>query len=345
MRAVPRWNGAASVETRWGASSSPVFSTVSTTPVGSTLVVTHTAPCSGRLWTIALCTRFVVICCRRAGDPMVGARSPEVLMVTPALLGEGQERLGGFLCGEGQVDALPGEGPLVGAAEEEQRLGEVDRSGVDVLEAVDEGARVAVRILAGHVEKGPRDRQRGAQLVRGVGREPLLLRDMRLEPRQHAVEGIGQLPELVVAALELDPVGERPGRGPPGGVHDAAQRGEHPAGENPPSREREGQQERQRCGRPRSEGALEVGPVGNEHPGAAPGGVRGDHHSVGHVAQQEHPHDREQQGTGEHEERGVAEGELETNAQTRGSIHGLLARVRCRRVPCRCGSRRRPRWR
>ena len=93
-----------------------------------------------------------------------------------------------------------------------------------------------------------------------------------------------------------------------------------------------------------SEGALEVGPVGNEDPGAAPGGVRGDQHSVGHVAQQEHPHDREQQGTGEHEERGVAEGELEANAQTRGSIHGLLARVRCR-VPCRCGSRRRPRWR
>ena len=44
--------------------------------------------------------------------------------------------------------------------------------------------------------------------------------------------------------------------------------------------------------------------------------------TVGYVAQQEHPHDGEQQGAGDHEEAGVAEGELEANAQTRGSIHG-----------------------
>ena len=45
--------------------------------------------------------------------------------------------------------------------------------------------------------------------------------------------------------------------------------------------------------------------------------------TVGYVAQQEHPHDGEQQGTGDHEEAGVAEGELEADAQTRGPIHGL----------------------
>ena len=44
--------------------------------------------------------------------------------------------------------------------------------------------------------------------------------------------------------------------------------------------------------------------------------------AVGYVAQEEHPHDGEQQGAGEHEEAGVAEGELEANAQARGSIHG-----------------------
>ena len=52
--------------------------------------------------------------------------------------------------------------PLIGAAEHEQRLGEVDRPGVDDLEAFDEFARVAVRIVAGHLEEGLRDGQRGA---------------------------------------------------------------------------------------------------------------------------------------------------------------------------------------
>ena len=60
-----------------------MFSTVSTVLSGPTLVVTHTVPCSGRLWTIALCTRFVAICSRSAGDPMVGVASPDVSMVAP----------------------------------------------------------------------------------------------------------------------------------------------------------------------------------------------------------------------------------------------------------------------
>ena len=44
---------------------------------------------------------------------------------------------------------------------------------------------------------------------------------------------------------------------------------------------------------------------------------------------------REQQGAREHDEAGVAEGELEANAQTWGSTHALLPR---------CGTRHRPRW-
>ena len=51
------------------------------------------------------------------------------------------------------------------------------------MEAVDELARVAVRILPGEVEESLRDRQRRAQLVGGVGREPLLFGDMGFEPR------------------------------------------------------------------------------------------------------------------------------------------------------------------
>ena len=114
---------------------------------------------------------------------------------------EGEERFGGFFRYEGQVDVFSGEGPLVGAAEQEQRFGEVDRSGVDGVEPVDELAVVAVRIVAGDIEKCLGDRQRRAQFVGGVGCESLLFGDVCLEPGEHGVEGVGEFAELVFAAL------------------------------------------------------------------------------------------------------------------------------------------------
>ena len=51
------------------------------------------------------------------------------------------------------------------------------------------------------------------------------------------------------------------------------------------------------------------------------GDVDVDH--LGYVTQQEHPHDREEQGTCDHEEAGVAEGEFEANTQARRPIHDL----------------------
>ena len=86
-------------------------------------------------------------------------------------------------------------------------LSEVDRSGVDGVEAVYELAVVAVRIVASHVEKRLCDRKWGAQLVGGVGRESLLFGDVCFEPREHGVEGVGEFPELVLTAFQLDPVG------------------------------------------------------------------------------------------------------------------------------------------
>ena len=84
------------------------------------------------------------------------------------------------------------------------------------------------------------------------------------------------------------------------------QRGEHPAGQQPPSDETEHQQERQHDGRGRSERAQEVGV----------GCGRRRSPAVGHVAQEEVPNG-EQQGAREHQEAGVAEGELQANAQAR----------------------------
>ena len=203
---------------------------------------------------------------------------------------------------------------------------------------------VAVRIVAGHVEQRLRDRQRGAQFVGGVGGESLLFGDVCFEPREHGVEGVGEFAELVLAALQLDPVGERSVRGQAGGVGDAGQRREHAAGEKPPSQQAEHQQERQHRGCLRGEGAQQVGAVGHGPWTECRGTPCVAYRSSGYVTQQEHPHDGEQQGTGDHEEPGVAEGEFEANAQTGRSIHGPLP-ARPAPGPCRCGTRRRPRWR
>ena len=73
-------------------------------------------------------------------------------------------------------------------------------------EAVDELAAVAVRVLAGHVEKRLGDGERGAQLVGGVGGEPLLLGDVRFEPREDGVEGVGEVLQLVSGSGEREAV-------------------------------------------------------------------------------------------------------------------------------------------
>ena len=117
-----------------------------------------------------------------------------------ALLCEGEERFGGFFRDERQVDVFSGERPLVGAAEQEQCLGEVERSGVDGAEALVERAAVAVRIAAGDVEQCLRDRQWSAQFVGSVGCEPLLFGDVGFEPGEHGVEGVGEFAELISAA-------------------------------------------------------------------------------------------------------------------------------------------------
>ena len=159
---------------------------------------------------------------------------------------------------------------------------------------------------------------------------------------EHGVEGVGEFAELISAARQPDPVGERPVRSRACGVRDASQGGEHAAGEDPPTHETEHQQEHQHCESCLAEGLLAGGAAWKER--SANARSRGsDDRNVGEVLHEDSPQG-EQQGTCEHEEPGVAEREFEANTQTRCPIHGLLPQVR-RRVPCRCGSRRRPPWR
>ena len=83
-----------------------------------------------------------------------------------AALGLGEEGLGGVLGQQGQVDAAAREGALVGAAEQEERLGEPGRPGVDVVEAVEQLGVVVGRVPPGDVEEGLGDGQRGAPRAR-----------------------------------------------------------------------------------------------------------------------------------------------------------------------------------
>ena len=89
---------------------------------------------------------------------MVGVVSPEVSMVMPRFSARGSSVSVASSAKRDRSTCSRGEGPLVGAAEQEQRFGEVDRPGVDGVEAVDEFVAVALRIVAGDVEQCLGDR-------------------------------------------------------------------------------------------------------------------------------------------------------------------------------------------
>ena len=78
--------------------------------------------------------------------------------------------------------------------------------------------------------------------MRGVGHERALGVEGRLEARQHGVEGVGQLAQLVIGALHGDALVERAGRRALSGHRDLLQRTQHAAGDQPaePHRYRRG---------------------------------------------------------------------------------------------------------
>ena len=102
------------------------------------------------------------------------------------------------------------------------------------------------RIAAGHVEERLRDRQRGAQLVRGVGGEPLLFGDVCLEPREEAVDGVGEILQLVAGPREREALVQVALGDLPGGRRHRPQRAQDPARDQPAERDRDHGHDRQR---------------------------------------------------------------------------------------------------
>ena len=139
----------------------------------------------------------------------------------------------------GQVGGLALAGAGFAAGQGEQRLDEAFLLGVggeqfpaDGLPGAGGGGRVG----EGDLEQGAFPGQRGAQLVRGVGGEAPLGVERGLQPREQAVEGVGEFLELVVGSVQGQPLVQAAGGDPPGGGGDRAQRAQHPAGDEPADR-------------------------------------------------------------------------------------------------------------
>jgi hypothetical protein len=142
----------------------------------------------------------------------------------------------GFAGDGGQVGGLARGGAGFAAGQGEQRLDEVFGLGVggeqfpaDGLPGAGGGGRVG----EGDLEQGAFPGQRGAQLVRGAGGEAPLGIEGGLQPGEQAVEGVAEFLELVIGAVQGQPVVQAAGGDPPGGGGHRAQRAQHPAGDDP----------------------------------------------------------------------------------------------------------------
>ncbi len=95
--------------------------------------------------------------------------------------------------------------------------------------------RLSVRIgvVEGHVEVGPDDRERGPEVVGGLGEEAPLRLERPVEPVEHGIEGAGHPRELVVRPVEPDAAGQVGGLDLVGDLRDAGHRPQRPAGEEP----------------------------------------------------------------------------------------------------------------
>jgi hypothetical protein len=143
------------------------------------------------------------------------------------------QRLGG---GVGQVGRLPQSGLPLAAGQREQPLEQPLAAAGGVADPFGHGAQLrlgGVGVGQGDVDFGAGDRQRGAQLVGGVGGKAALGVEGGVQAREHLVEGVGQLLELVVGAVQGDALVQGALRQALGGGGDALQRAQHLPGHHP----------------------------------------------------------------------------------------------------------------
>nr|WP_230985368.1 hypothetical protein [Microbispora oryzae] len=138
--------------------------------------------------------------------------------------------------GLGEVDRHGVAQSLLAAGQGEQGLDEpflVPARDQQAFQYGPQRRRVGVRVRERDLGHGPLQRQRCAQLVRGVGDEPALRGERGLQPVQQFVEGVGQLLELVGGPGHRQPPVE-PLRGDvPDGRRHVGERPQDPSGGEP----------------------------------------------------------------------------------------------------------------
>ena len=255
---------------------------------------------------------------------MVGVVSPEVSMATPRFSARGRSVSVASSAMSDRSTASRVKDRWSARLSSEQRLGEVDRSGVDGVEAVDElvasrfGSLRATSSSVCVIASGVRSSWEALAANRCCSATCASSR-ASMASKASASSRNSSLRPASRIRWESDPVAAMR----VASVMRVSGASMRPASSHPPTRPNTSRNA-STSGRGRSEDAQEVGPDGEDTGDCD--GVRVTR--VGDVTQQEHPHGGEQQGAGEHEEAGVAEGELEADAQPGRSIHGRLPHVR-----------------
>ncbi|EGJ74266.1 putative two-component system sensor kinase [Streptomyces sp. Tu6071] len=142
-----------------------------------------------------------------AVDDRGGARAPDLHVPRRRLAAR---LVDGAVRDLGEVDGASLDELVVAAGKQEQALDELFAALVGREQGLAELLEFGWRPRIGELDlqEGAVDRERGPQLVRGVGDEALLGGEGALQALQHLVEGVGELLQLVVRTVELDPPGE-----------------------------------------------------------------------------------------------------------------------------------------
>ena len=166
-------------------------------------VVTRTLP-PMTLWRTAFSTRLATRRSISGGSPVSGAAVRSVSTVTPRAAASAAVVSAGGAGGDGEVDRLAARQHLLAAGQHHQRVeqhlravGGLEHRLAHLAQVGDVGVRVGERDL----DLGADDRQRRAQLVRGIGDEAALAVERAGEPVEHPVDRVGELAQLVVRAL------------------------------------------------------------------------------------------------------------------------------------------------
>ena len=156
----------------------------------------------------------------------------------PVVIGGGDRR-----CGDGgEIDGLTAVDTALAAGEREERVDQLlllFADGEQLLARVPVGVDARVRVAQRELEQRSLERERRAQLVRGVGDELSLRVEGGLEPGEQAVDGVAEPFELVVRPLQGEPAMEVAGGDVPRGVGDRPHRAKRAAGDHPAEPERE----------------------------------------------------------------------------------------------------------